>query len=188
VGREIRHVPENWEHPKKIDEYTGEKRFRPLFQQDFKKAYSDFKKELKEWYREQDAFENGKVFELKSKNRVYSKENGNTYEDWAGEPPSPPSPYDYMPKGNWYQLFENVSEGTPLSPPFATKKELVEWLVNNPDYCGHQWTKGQAEGIVKCEYSPSMAIIGGKLLKSEELAELQNTDKKGNKHGRSNTK
>lgn len=171
MGREIRRVPENWEHPKRKDEYTGKEGFRPMFQQDFREAYSEFEKDLKEWYREQKAFEKGKEFKLKDK--TYSKVNGNTYEDWAGEPPVPPSPYDYMPIGKWYQLFENVSEGTPLSPPFATKKELIDWLSDNEDYYGHQWTREQAEGMIKSEYVPSMAIIDGKLLRSEELAGLR---------------
>ena len=60
----------------------------------------------------------------------------------------------------------------------TTKKELVEWLTNNKDYIGHQWTKLQAEGIVKCEYSPSMIMAGGKIYTSEEAAELQMQDRK----------
>lgn len=174
MGREIRHVSKNWEHPKRINKYNSEEGFRPMYDHDFKESYIDFEKDLKEWYQEYEAFEKGKIFELKHKNEVYSKANGNTYEDWAGEPPSPPNPYNYMPTGEWYQLFENVSEGTPLSPPFETKEELVEWLTNNPDYWEHQWTKGQAEGVVNCEYSPSMIMTGGKLYTSEEAAELQN--------------
>lgn len=177
MGREIRYVPENWEHLRRINEYSDKEEFKPMCQQDFKEAYSEFEKDLKEWYREQEAFENGKIFELKSKNKIYSKANGNIYEDWGGKPPRPPSPYDYMPSGNWFQLFENVSEGTPLSPPFATKEELVEWLVNNRDYIDHQWTRPQAEGMVKSGYSPSMIMTNGKMYTSEQAAELQNNKK-----------
>jgi len=154
-----------------------------MYQQDFTEAYKDFEKDLKEWYQEQEAFENGKVFELKSKNKIYSKANGNTYEDWAGEPPSPPSPYDYMPIGEWYQLFETVSEGTPLSPPFEKPEELVKWLTNNTDYWGHAWTKTQAEGIVKLGWSPSGIMANGKYYTSEEAVELHDklsNDKKAN--------
>ena len=172
MGREVRHVPKNWEHPKRVNEYNDREELRPMVQQEFEKAYSDFKKDLKEWYQKQEAFENGEVYELKHKNKIYSKANGNTYEDWGGKPPCPPSPYEYMPIGEWYQLFENVSEGTPLSPPFETKEELVEWLTNNKDYWGHQWTRPQAEGMVKSEYSPSMVMTGGKLYTSEQAAEL----------------
>jgi hypothetical protein len=78
-----------------------------------------------------------------------------------------------MPKGPWYQLFENVSEGTPLSPPFENKEELIEWLVNNKDYWGHQWTRLQAEGMVKCEYTPSLVVNNGEIYTSEEVAGFQ---------------
>jgi len=92
MGREIRHVPANWEHPKRISKYSGREEYRPLFQHDFIIAYKCFKKELKEWYQEQAEFENGKVFSYADE--TYSKANGNTYEDWAGNPPSPPNPYN----------------------------------------------------------------------------------------------
>jgi hypothetical protein len=82
MGREIRHVPANWKHPKRINQYDNKEEFRPLYQRDFKESYLDFKKELKEWYREQEAFEKGKIFSYND--RIYSKVNGNTYEDWAG--------------------------------------------------------------------------------------------------------
>ena len=78
-----------------------------------------------------------------------------------------------IPKGEWYQLFENVSEGTPLSPPFEKSEELIEWLVNNKDFWGHTWTKKQAEGILKSGYVPSFGIIGGSVLRAEELAGLE---------------
>ena len=35
------------------------------------------------------------------------------------------------PKGDWYQMWETTSEGSPLSPAFKTKEELARWLVDN---------------------------------------------------------
>ena len=35
-----------------------------------------------------------------------------------------------LPKGEGYQLWETVSEGSPVSPVFATPEELAEWLVS----------------------------------------------------------
>lgn len=94
-----------------------------------------------------------------------------TWEDVAGKIPSMPDPDDYMPDGDWYQLYETVSEGTPLSPPFKTTEELINWLSNNVDYWGNSWTRKQAEGIVKKGFVFSMGIMEGKLLNSQELAE-----------------
>lgn len=33
-----------------------------------------------------------------------------------------------MPDGSHFQLYENVSEGTPISPVFASKDELWRWV------------------------------------------------------------
>jgi hypothetical protein len=34
----------------------------------------------------------------------------------------------------WWQVYETVSEGTPVTPPFATKEELIEYLVEHGDF------------------------------------------------------
>lgn len=43
-------------------------------------------------------------------------------EKW--EPTDPPS-------GNWYQVWETTSEGSPISPAFETPEELARWLADN---------------------------------------------------------
>lgn len=35
------------------------------------------------------------------------------------------------PKGDAYQLWESVSEGSPVSPPFASEEDLALWLAGN---------------------------------------------------------
>ena len=35
------------------------------------------------------------------------------------------------PSGEGYQLWETVSEGSPMSPVFATPEELAQWLTDN---------------------------------------------------------
>lgn len=35
------------------------------------------------------------------------------------------------PAGEGYQVWETVSEGSPISPPFATPEELADWMVAN---------------------------------------------------------
>lgn len=42
------------------------------------------------------------------------------YEAW--QPIEPPS-------GEGWQVWENVSEGSPVSPVFATSEDLVQWLI-----------------------------------------------------------
>jgi hypothetical protein len=128
----------------------------------FDERYREWEKELKDWYKEYYEFEGGKKF------GEVRKSDGGTYEDWAGDPPSPPNPYDYMPNGAWYQLFENVSEGTPLSPPFETKQALIDWLSSNKDFWGNQWSKESAEFIVEQGFALSGIMSGGKYYKPEE--------------------
>ena len=49
-----------------------------------------------------------------------------------------PTSYDYRPrwKAGWrthYQLYETVSEGTPISPVCATIADLIDWCVAHPN-------------------------------------------------------
>lgn len=67
--------------------------------------------------------------------------------EWHGEAPDPEY---YRPRwtadeATHYQLYETVSEGTPLSPPFASKAELVEYLVER----GDGWGKPDCNGRVR---------------------------------------
>ncbi len=52
-----------------------------------------------------------------------SEEAKQRAESWEREDP---------PVGEGYQLWETVSEGSPISPVFATPEELASWLVDNP--------------------------------------------------------
>jgi len=47
-----------------------------------------------------------------------------------------PDPSDYMPSwpegtNTGYQMYENTSEGTPISPVMTSPEELARWLVDN---------------------------------------------------------
>lgn len=63
-----------------------------------------------------------------------------TYEQFAGQRPHRD---DYMP--DWpdeqrthYMMYENTSEGTPISPAFPTVEELARWLADNgASWFGH---------------------------------------------------
>lgn len=104
MGREVRRVPANWQHPK--DELTG--RYKPLYPREFYEA------------RAQEFME--KV----------NAEGLQAAIDWCGQPPNAE---DYMP--NWpdserthLMMYEDTSEGTPISPAFATPEELARWLAD----------------------------------------------------------
>lgn len=59
------------------------------------------------------------------------------------------------PEGEGWQVWETVSGGSPISPVFATPKELVAWIVSE----GH--TQEAAEAFVKIGHVPSMIVANG---------------------------
>jgi hypothetical protein len=42
-----------------------------------------------------------------------------------------------------------VSEGTPITPAFATPEELIDWMANNKDFWDYQWSHEAAEHLLK---------------------------------------
>jgi len=54
-----------------------------------------------------------------------------------------------------FQVYEDVSEGTPVSPIFASKREIAHWL---------RWfgiSKNVADGFVRMGAVPSLTLLGG---------------------------
>jgi len=124
MGREIRKVPANWEHPK-----NENGKYIPLFGR-------NFSKELAEWEAEHAQWEKGLRSDFNGGWKPREGECLNmTFEEWNGEKPLKE---DYMPE--WkneelthIQLYESTSEGTPISPVFlATEIEkLCEYAAEN---------------------------------------------------------
>lgn len=101
MSREVRRVPADWVHPKE----NGQ--FKPLLDH-YQTAHDDFMGEVEK---------NGLQAAI----------------DYYG---CAPDINDYMP--DWpdeerthLMMYESTSEGTPLSPAFATPEELARWLADN---------------------------------------------------------
>lgn len=114
---EVRRVPANWEHPR--DEHG---RYRPMFDCDFASAAAEWDDGEAQWrlghHPDQAKYEAAKDC---------------AYEDWEGTRPD--SRY-YMPawpasERTHYQMYEETSEGTPISPVMETPEQLARWLVDN---------------------------------------------------------
>jgi hypothetical protein len=103
--------------------------------------------------------------------------------DWKADGSEPDEePTDCYCRPEWpedaathYQAYENVSEGTPVSPVFATTDELIEWMVQpidrlSPFNRGADWqcmqgrTREQAEYFADGGYAPSMVLADGRLM------------------------
>ena len=56
----------------------------------------------------------------------------------------------------WFQVYETVSEGTPVTPPFETKKELVDYLVEYGTFWNRAgYSREVAEKFVEIGWVPS---------------------------------
>jgi hypothetical protein len=154
MGREIRSVPSDWEHPKYEENeirYEHQRdQYHPMYDEFYDTACT-------EWYEAAAAFK--PVGDIKF------------YHDYNGPPPK----MEYYRSRDWsvaeathFQMYETVSEGTPVSPVFATKEELVQYLIKNGDYWdqkrGHGgWNEENARSFVEREFAFSMMGVAGQV-------------------------
>lgn len=161
MGREIRMVPPNWRHPKS-DRRDG---YRPMFDENYEEAKEEWINGLNEW--------------IAGTHEDYEKHgDGCDYWEWDGNPPERDQYHVFSKEdATWFQVYETVSEGTPVSPPFATKEELAQWLSIAGDF----WCQSrpderaptieQARAFVNSGWGPSMLICEGRVMNSYEAAE-----------------
>lgn len=159
-------VPPNWNHPLVI-RASGEEGFQPMYSRSFEVAAAEWKEGFLKW-------ETG----WRPSYYTVDAENPNPeYWEYHGEPPErryyrPWSDAD----ATWFQVWETVSEGTPVTPPFETKAELIDYLVANGDFWDQKrrkdrergryivsncdpWTRQQAESFVNGPgWAPSMVM------------------------------
>lgn len=64
---------------------------------------------------------------------------------------------DFGDAGTWFQFYENITEGTPLSPPLETLGEVREWLVS---MCGYPLAAANA--FIERGYAPSFVYSKAK--------------------------
>ena len=154
MGREVRRVRKDWEHPKEF--HYGREQYRPLYEA------SRYQERMAEWdkYRE-----------------THSTEE--TIE-WMG---LPPSKEDYMPQWDesektHYMMYEDTSEGTPISPAFETPEELARWLTDTHASAFGDMTANYERWlrIAKGGWAPSMVISNGQMMSGVQA--MDDVDKK----------
>lgn len=161
MGREVRRVPANWQHPKQQtpDYRTGSmvESYKPLF------PGERYQPSVDEWDEECAKWKAG----WRPDYCTDDKRRAMTYEQYSGQRPHRDN---YMP--NWpeserthYMMYEDTSEGTPISPAFATPEELAQWLADNgasafgnmtADY--DHWLR-----VARGEWAPGMVMQCGRL-------------------------
>lgn len=168
MGREIRRVPANWSHPKG-ERRNGQIDYLPMRDQDAESAWAEWQAEYAKWL----AGEHDRIIAEYGADDYPKAEPYRAFCAWNGQPPDPAY---YRPKweegsATWYQVYQTVSEGTPVTPPFATKEELVEYLVANGDFWDQRrrkdgvthmpcepWGRKAAESFVGAGFAPSMMV------------------------------
>ena len=143
MSREIRRVPEGWEHP------TGDDGYIPMFDGSYADAAED-------WLRRLMAWESGEDKDREHAKDRHSGEAVRYFWDWHD---GPPDRHTYRPEftseATHYQVYEAVSEGTPVSPVFPDVGSLRVWLLGQ----GH--TEKAADLFIKGGYAPTMIFHGG---------------------------
>ena len=86
-----------------------------------------------------------------------SEEARQRFETWTETEP---------PTGEWWQLWETVSEGSPVSPAFPTSRELAQWMAST-DECAHLGIGGCLK-FIKAGWSPSVVVENGKVISGVE--------------------
>jgi hypothetical protein len=95
------------------------------------------------------------------------------WENWRREDP---------PTGEGWQLWETVSEGSPITSVFATADELIDWMSQpcresaakgRGEYPDIPWAQGYkrkyAEAFVRGPgWAPSLGMVGGRLMSGVE--------------------
>jgi hypothetical protein len=132
MGRDLRRVPPDWKHPTQRCQHW---------------RLCDEAKRTGRCY--QPMFDH--TFEEGQKRRAECNDEPLTEDDRPYYRPE-------WPEGSAtaYQVYENVSEGTPVSPVFQTKEEVIAWLQGQ----GH--SLHAATKFVECGYAPSMVFSGGR--------------------------
>ena len=123
MGREIRMVPAGWQHPK-----NDKGNYIPLLKGSFAQADADWNEGYAAWQRgEVENYGDGPKWKPKP-----TDTESTTYTEWAGGRPSPDDYMPVFPEGTATMLcmYEDTSEGTPISPAFATPEELARWLAD----------------------------------------------------------
>lgn len=163
MGREIRRVPPNWEHPKRDN---GS--YQPMYDHSASDRFA-------QWLED---FENFKAKEMDEVCREYGYDPRDAYAAFCEYDGGPPDHEYCRPNWDeseamWIQVYETVSEGTPVSPPFETPEELIDYLVKNGDFWDQKrradpnrmggmncdpWPREQAERFVKTGFSVSFVM------------------------------
>lgn len=178
MGREIRKVPKDWQHTRYHD---NDNRFEPLLDEDYESACKHWWAEALDWHTEGTGNLDDRQEKMREKYKWYWESNGGPPDEEDGYRPAWTED-----EATHFQMYETVSEGTPVSPVFATLQELEDWLVDvgyweeldglqcaarglgprlaspdNPGWYSQKCSREAARAFCKSQWAPSGVMIGG---------------------------
>lgn len=159
MGREIRMVPPGWQHPKYPDDHCEPHlrgRFIPLHKGGFAAADAEWNEGYAKW---QDGFV--KNYGEGEPWRERTPDDGPTYTLYAGGRPSPDEYMPEFPEGTATLLcmYEDTSEGTPISPSFATPEELARWLADTGASAFGDMTATYEQWLATCKSGWAVSAV-----------------------------
>lgn len=137
MGREIRRVPPNWEHPK-----NERGHYKALYDNDYESRAQEFEKEYAEFMalspaERQDEYGCAHYWDYDNPpDRELYRE-----EIWTPE------------EATAYQIYETVTEGTPVSPVFPDLDHLKQWLADQG------YSEPAIEAFAAGGWAPSMGMV-----------------------------
>ena len=155
MGREIRRVPADWEHPRYSENDAPHSNrvgdYRPLYDDDYESVAERWLSDLAIWSR--------------GEHPGQPCSYGRYFWEYDGTPDK-----ESYRERKWakaeathFQAYETVSEGTPVTPHFATKQELIDHLVEIGDARDQLdgaggWLRENAEAFVAAEWAVSLVV------------------------------
>lgn len=156
MGRQVRMVPPGFEHPK-----DDKGRFIPLMNGPFSERLAEWREEKRQW-------DDGFVRDYANDGwKSREPDHGASFDEWNGEEPKADH---YMPEfaegtATHLMMYEDTSEGTPISPAFATPEELAHWLADNGASAFGRMTATYEQWLATCRagWAPSavFSFAGG---------------------------
>ncbi len=116
MSRELRRVPPNWEQPKYRNPYRGVE-YVTMFDRTLEDAQTEWDKDCEE-YASLEEFEE----DYGERPTFQEASTGHIHRPWKDE------------EATWFQVWQTVSEGTPVTPAFATRQELYDYLVKYGEF------------------------------------------------------
>lgn len=171
MGREMRMVPPDWQHPK---DSSGH--FIPLLKKSYEEALARYKEEKAKFSEGiVETYEDGRFVWAPIKPE-YKDVTFEEYTGWKSEP----DPDRYMPvfppgTATYFQMYETCSEGTPISPAFSSIEELARWLADTGASAFASLTASYEGWLATCKRGYTAGdffLVGGSALTGVEMNRL----------------